>query len=266
MEIDGKENLVKGAQVSKSPGKPTGQFIKSPGPKVAKLLDIFASGSPRPHDSDSEPESADKEELKYDFEKAQAKRVKKMRAAQAARLNESYMEASMVISNLLKSEEGEDDSSDVESANEIEATSSLTNQVETPKNRAQDVKKSLFSSSAEVEHPGFDVQKFLKNLNNKTTNEESAANSGSSRTDVIQREAASGQNEESPRPTAAVSFVFKGFRAKSVAFIFRSCVSINERCEDTCLGPECFFRKVFSILVLKFVLLYLFEFYSNSVA
>ncbi|XP_063710984.1 anillin-like isoform X2 [Symsagittifera roscoffensis] len=206
MEIDGKENLVKGAQVSKSPGKPTGQFIKSPGPKVAKLLDIFASGSPRPHDSDSEPESADKEELKYDFEKAQAKRVKKMRAAQAARLNESYMEASMVISNLLKSEEGEDDSSDVESANEIEATSSLTNQVETPKNRAQDVKKSLFSSSAEVEHPGFDVQKFLKNLNNKTTNEESAANSGSSRTDVIQREAASGQNEESPRPTAALAY------------------------------------------------------------
>ena len=206
MNSDDKENLFNSQSQqsnAKSPGKQGNQF-RSPGPKVAKLLDIFANGSPRPQDSDSEPENAEKDEPKYEFQKVQLKRTKKIRAAQAARLNESYMEASFVISKLL----GNDQNLDSQLANENEELIS-NDQVETPKSTVHEAKKNLFSAvSDENQEKGFDVQQFLKNLNSKNKQAAEKATSSSTavgnRSEVLKRVENAGA-EDSPRPTPAVS-------------------------------------------------------------
>ena len=161
--------------------------LRSPGPKVAKMLDVFLRGSPRPRDPDSESETDNDSLPKYEFE--ESSNMKKVRAAQAARLNESYREATKVISKLLDSDCEDDDEA---TSSQCGTTSNLRSSRQT---REFGTKKTQENTIFSNEQSGFDVQKFLKELEEKNTCLIKSDVKNESETPI----------EESPRPTAAVS-------------------------------------------------------------
>ena len=174
-----KENEVldRCEMITRTPGN---DRTRSPGPKVAKLLEVFSG-------ADKANENTPLQGSKFNEGPSSIKNFRtkedKLKSARAARLNASYVEANKVINQLLETTTGNDCHTGI-------------NELKTPEELPVILSNEppVSNSVNEMKEGGFDVQKFLSTYCSKASSQ-------------IVKEIPATTESESPKPTAAVSFI-----------------------------------------------------------
>ena len=163
------------SELTKSVKTPVKDRVRSPGPKVAKLLEVFSGVNN--HGGEQTPIRTSESKCDAAIRGFRSKEDK-LKSARAARLNASYVEANKVINQLLETTVGEKEINDT------------LNQSKTPQKNGSNNNESTTKSDDTTEGV-FDVQKFLDKYCSKAS--------------PVVKEAPVASEEVSPKPTAAVS-------------------------------------------------------------